>query len=139
MILKHLLRELRNIKWHCLSKVLVVLWHAIAKYVFWCRDKQWYDYFSSTWQLTIYHQSFPLLHGTSSETFFTSIVNMSFPAFVEVFRCHLYLTKLKQIIVIVYFWTHDVRRVFKYTYWIAVVAIWDTPSYIFFFLLLILP
>ena len=40
-ILKHPLRCLRNIKWHCTSRVLIALRYVIAKYIFRSLDKQW--------------------------------------------------------------------------------------------------
>ena len=42
-ILKHPLRCLKSIKWHCIGRVFVVLWHAIAKYIFRLLDKQWHQ------------------------------------------------------------------------------------------------
>ena len=35
----------RNIKWHCISQVLVVLGHTIAKCAFSCLETQLYDCF----------------------------------------------------------------------------------------------
>ena len=37
---------LRNIKWHCVGGALIVLWHAITKYIFRRLDKQWHQCFN---------------------------------------------------------------------------------------------
>ena len=42
-ILRHPLICLKNIKWHCIGRVFVVLWHAITKYIFRHLDKHWYQ------------------------------------------------------------------------------------------------
>ena len=44
-ILRHPLICLKNIKWHCIGWVFVVLWHTITKYIFRHLDKHWYQYY----------------------------------------------------------------------------------------------
>ena len=77
-ILRHQLHCLRNIQWHCIDRVFIILWHTITKCIFRRLDKQWYQCFID---LITYNMAgaLPLLHDTLSETttLFTLIVNIS--------------------------------------------------------------
>ena len=42
-VLSHPLFFLRDIKWHCIGRVFIALWHAITKYIPRCLDEQWYQ------------------------------------------------------------------------------------------------
>lgn len=44
-IFKHSLWDPKIIKWHRISKIRVVLWHVIPRYVFWCLDQRLYNSF----------------------------------------------------------------------------------------------
>ena len=74
-ILRHSLYFLRDIEWHCIGRVFIVLWHTITKYIFTRLDKQWCHYSIAS----IAYNITTLLHGTLSDTtnLFTSIVNIS--------------------------------------------------------------
>ena len=86
-------------KWYSIRRILVVLWHAITKYVFWSLDEQRYHFFLKCLIAYNIPLVFPIIVWHFIRNHNLVYIDYKYvnylPLLVKVFRCNLYLTKSK--------------------------------------------
>ena len=97
---------LRDIKWHCIGRVFIILWYAITKYIFSRLDKQWYQ---SPIDLIAYKITTVLSilashlirdhHHIYIDCKYISYLSLS----ITVFSCNLFLTKFQYPLLLIHF------------------------------------
>ena len=99
LVVKYLLWYHRNIEWHCISWVLVVLRYTIAKYILWCLDKKRYDHLSIYLIAFNIPSVFLIIASHTIRKHGLVYINCKFvnylPLLVKTFRCNLVLTKFE--------------------------------------------
>ena len=91
-ILRNPLFFLREIKWHCLGRVFIALWHAITKYILGALaphqiDSPQYNYSPFYHCMTPYQRPPPSLYRSSIYQLFLSLS-------INVFSCNLFLAQI---------------------------------------------
>ena len=97
---------LRDIEWHCIGRVFIVLWHAITKYIFTRLDKQWYQCLVNliAYNITTVFSIFALYliryhHLVHINRKYISYLSLS----IKVFSCNLFLTKFQHLHLLIHF------------------------------------
>ena len=105
-ILSHPRFFLRDIEWHCIGRVFIVLWHAITKYIIGCLVKQWYQCpigliaYNITTVLSII--AWHLIRDHHAVYINRKCINYSSLS-MEVFSCNLFLTKFQLPLLSIHF------------------------------------